>query len=206
MLIQLEAKYGVNYKAGMIYFTHNEGAFLAEGIQFFLYPDVHEVSRIWTHVGICTGENEGYGSEWNGFVKCNLNDYFKSNKQRICFREPKLLDQIGVEPLFEVIKNLPLHAMPYDFRMILGFMLVYNPIAQKLFPESWDNWILKKAKMEGKYVCSESVTHVDNLAGYTNQSPDGQTPRSLFEADWIKPLKEGLPEKYQELVIDRVLE
>jgi hypothetical protein len=205
MLIQLKPEFNVTYKSGMIFFTHDEGAFISEGIQFFLYPDVKDISKIWTHCGIITGENEGWCSQWNGFRKCDLRQYFNSNTQRICTREPIKLDELGIEPLMKVIAGLPAYAMPYNYIQILRFILADNPASRILLPNELRGWLTTFGHSQKSYVCSEATVHVENLGGYTEMQPDGVDPRKLFEAGWLKPMKTELPDKYKDLVIRKTI-
>jgi len=189
MFVELQPKYGINYKAGQAFFTRNEKSIVSNGISWLTYKDLKEVhlENNLTHCGICIGDNLGIEADWSGVKICKLDKYFNDKHSRIVFREPVLLDTKGDYSI--ILKSYQIDNMniKYDYKQLIGFGII-KAFSRFLKP----NWISKIKKVfdtKDKYICSELVMKIYCDCGFTWDINHFRSPREVFEHPLFKEWK-----------------
>jgi hypothetical protein len=184
MFIEVAPVYGKNYTAGHAFFTRCPGTRVDNGIGWHIHKDEDSPDYLlFTHCGICIGENRGIESTFFGGVhEVDLRKkYFDSDKYRIVFREPRMLNIVGADELIRISERLINLKLPYDFKLIIGQSLARNPITKNLFPEEVKQWILRMFNQENRYICSELVACIYYKSRIIDELLSTVNPQELFQ-------------------------
>lgn len=201
MFVNLAPKYGLNYKAGQVYFTFNSKNIVSKGVSYFTYDsdDEYQKLEVASHCGICIGEGKGISALNQGIAEENLYNIFEDTSRRIFFKEPKLLDSIGSRQVILLSKMLV--GLPYDWRLASGFAICNSFPFRLLFTEEKRKEFIRTFKTKGKFICSEFVMFVLNNCGMTYDTDHIRSPHEVFNHNLFKTWKKDLTLNDQTVII-----
>lgn len=187
MYIQINPKYGENYRAGQIYCCYEIAHPISMGISWFSYksggtPEFEKVS----HVGVCVGPGLGVSAQPHGVDWEDLFAIFDDPRRRIFFIEPKKLVELGHIPLTNSM--IARVGQKYDFKLILGFGIVNSWLGRKL-PERVRKEILRFFDCKDTTVCSQIIAEELYNHKYCDDPNTRKMPREIVECSCIKPWK-----------------
>ena len=123
------------------------------------------------YVGIAALATKGIGYE-------SLQNYIDDPYIKIVFREPKLLDNLGVLTIRRIAETYI--GTKYDFRLILGFMIANSLLFRWLTTKKFKDRILKFFDDKKKFICSEFGLFLCKSALFTYDSNYRITPIEFF--------------------------
>jgi hypothetical protein len=154
--IQIKPVYGIHYKPGSVIFTRKDGAFLSEGIVWFL-DQFDAADFLASHVLIVENERFGIESAEEGIKYTRLWPLFNDPAYSIVVRDPVGLDiDMGIRIMNTALKY---YGQPYDYlALVSGFPVQVVAKLWKLVP------FLRKLPipfhLPGAFVCSAYVSQV----------------------------------------------
>lgn len=201
MFINLAPKYGLNYKAGQVYFTFNSKNIVSKGVAYFTYDsdDEYKKLEVASHCGICIGGGKGISALNQGIAEENLNNIFEDSNRRVFFKEPKLLDSIGSRQIILLSKMLI--GLQYDWSLASGFAICNSLPFSIIFSEAKRKEFIRTFKTPGKFICSEFVMYVMNNCRMTNDIDFIRSPHEVFNHDLFKTWKKDLTLNDQTVII-----
>lgn len=153
-------RFGENYKAGYVGFTHNGSHFLSQGIAYFTrwsrLSDIHV-----SHALVVTGENECVEALiGRGVVKSPLDKYFHDPKTQIFFRRPrKCTNAVGARIAETALAQV---GTKYDHLLLAAQMLEGSFLRrwiQAAFRESPDRFVGRLLNRDQRWICSELAAY-----------------------------------------------
>lgn len=187
--IQLKPQYGLNYKAGQIFFTYKINSPISAGITFYSRSEfgINKRQHKWSHCGICIGEGMGVHCQYpRGVTEAHLEDYFMDPKTRISFREVKDISEFQIQALIGAAKEF-IGRKPYDIKLIMGLWLT-NTMVFRRFPSF--KKVLKYFDSDDKFICSEFVLYCLKECGFCLDIESNIiTPEGVFDLEIWKDWK-----------------
>lgn len=182
MFVQIQPTYGKDYKAGQIYFTYTIDSAISEGVTWFTCKDVSKIDELKkvSHCGIVLDENNGIAAlaEKNAFTYQNLPELIRNPKTRIFFKEPKRLDELGVDFLFRTAIHYK--DMKYNYRLATGFAVVNSWLGRKLLNEADKINLLEKFNKRNTLLCSQAVMQITYITHFHNDCNFLRTPYEVL--------------------------
>lgn len=189
MFIELNPIFKQNYKCGYVFFTARPGGFIHEGISYFIDDDSNDNVE-WSHCGIVVGENAGVEATFDeGVHYVNLDKYFSSNDTRIVFKEPRALEDTGSIFAKRYAKKKVGEKLKYDFKLILGMMIVNSFVGKKCFSENFKKKIMRFFNSKNRYICSELVMEILYRGSLCDDADAFKDPMELFNHPCLKEWK-----------------
>jgi len=194
-MIVVPPSFNHNYKVGQLYFTNtiltvkSPGAVISKGISFFTkHEAMKNLQEVFysTHVGVVTGYRKGVEAHiWTGVQEVDLESIFDDPYTRIFFKEPILLNELGSQPLVDLMKSKI--GEKYDPMLILGQLFTLP------FPEPFRSKVLHKFN-RGGYICCELVAWALReggfMQGFDHPADYRWSPIELFGAVFLKSWKD----------------
>jgi hypothetical protein len=154
--VQIKPQFGTHYKPGSVLFTRKDGAFLSEGIVWFL-DQFDAADFLASHVLIVENERFGIESAEEGIKYTRLWPLFNDPSYAVVVRDPIGLDAPMGERIMQTA--LKYYGQPYDYLALVGgFPVQVSAKIWKLFP------FLRKFPipfhLPGAFVCSAYVSQV----------------------------------------------
>ena len=198
MNIFMKPVYGINYKAGYLYFLFRHEHPLIPGVSWI--PD-DPAFQPWQQldffeVGLCTGQNRAIKADpKHGVSFCDLDPLFNDPQNGIIFRKPKKMEQKGEKPLLE--EAIRFVGTTFDFKLFLTHSLAYSSLFKNILPEKIKNEFLRFFHTKGRNLSSEFIMHCLIRSSYSDSSLVKVTPQELFSDSCLKELKPCFPVKFQ---------
>lgn len=198
MYIFMKPLFGINYRAGHLFFLFRHDHPLTPGISWIPHQmDFHASGQPdFYQVGLCLGENKGITADVKqGVNYCELRPFFNDPMQGIIFRKPRRLNERGCSPLIEEAEKFV--GLTYDLTLFISHALIHSSFLKNILSERIKNEILRFFHTKGRCISSEFIMHCLIKSHYSDSSSTRLTPGELFSDPCLENLKSDLPLKYQ---------